>query len=183
MIPKDKDEKGFVFAITVLAVSFIVGLIVIFLYSTVTLETTIASRSAAAQVAYWKALSKIRMVEQVIADYGLEGTDGILTSVEFIDIDECNKKAISTVYVGDYYRSVEVLLENLSCEEQDDHGSKKRRHDNRDKNDHGGNDHDDWDDHNDGDDHNDNDHNDGDDHNDIFIEDVWRVIPGSIREI
>ncbi len=110
-------RNGFVFAVTSLTVSLVVGVIVVYLFNTVTLETTTASKAISSRIAFWKALSRVRMLEQLIKDYGFNNVaaGGIVGNVTFIQIDECHRKVISEITVGDYKRRVKGILENLAC--------------------------------------------------------------------
>jgi len=111
-------KNGFVFAITSFAVSMIVGLVVVFMFNTVTLETTTASKTTAARIAFWKALSRVRMMEQLIKDYGFETVQEgeLVGEVEFTDIDVCHKRVVSEINIGDFTRLVEGMMENVNCD-------------------------------------------------------------------
>ena len=111
-------KNGFVFAVTSFAVSMIVGLVVVFMFNTVTLETTTASKTTAARVAFWKALSRVRMMEQLIKDYGFETVQEgeLVGDVEFTDVDACHKRVVSEISIGDFTRLVEGLMENINCD-------------------------------------------------------------------
>ncbi|MFQ6609360.1 MAG: hypothetical protein ACE5D7_01030 [Fidelibacterota bacterium] len=113
-----KHKNGFVFAVASLAVSIIVGLIVVFLFNTVTLETTTSSRTLAAKVAFWKAVSRVRMLEQLIKDYGFNtvSSGGLVGDVTFYPIDDCHRRVVSEIRIGDFTRLVQGVLENQMCD-------------------------------------------------------------------
>ena len=112
------NKSGFIFAVSALGVSIIVGLIVVFLFNTVTLETTTASHTLAARVAFWKALSRVRMLEQLIKDYGFNTVSegGLIGNVTFYPIDDCHRRVVSEIRIGDFTRIVQGILENQLCD-------------------------------------------------------------------
>ncbi len=168
-------KNGFAFSIAVFAVSLVVGLIVVFLFNTVTLETTTASRSIASRITYWKAMSKVRMLEQLIKDYGFDmvSEGGIIGEVIFYPIDECHRRVVSTIYIGEFTRSIQGILENENCRKDDDDHSYDDDH---------GYDHDDDHGYDHDDDHgydDDDDDDDGYDNNGEY----WVLVTGSLKEI
>ncbi|NQU67241.1 MAG: hypothetical protein HQ510_04795 [Candidatus Marinimicrobia bacterium] len=115
---QSNKKNGFVFAVSALGVSLVVGLIVVFLFNTVTLETTTSSRTLAAKVAFWKAVSRVRMTEQLIKDYGFTTVSegGIVGDVTFFPIDDCHRRIVSEINVGEFTRLVQGVLENELCD-------------------------------------------------------------------
>ena len=117
--PKNKQkENGFAFAITVLGSSLIVGLIVVFIFNTVNTGATIAGRTMAARIAYWKALSRISMLDQLINDYGYDDVSegGLLEDLTFEESDDCNKRIVSVINISELTRTVEGVLHNNNCD-------------------------------------------------------------------
>ncbi|NQU68175.1 MAG: hypothetical protein HQ510_09565 [Candidatus Marinimicrobia bacterium] len=114
-----KKENGFVFTITAFNLSIVLGLIVMFLISSTTIQTTIGGKSFAYKSAYWKAISKISMLEQLIKDYGFSAVSNgsLVSDVSFEYVDDCHRRVVSEINTGLFKQVVEGLLENENCEE------------------------------------------------------------------
>ena len=118
-ITSANTRNGFVFAISLFNVSVIFGLIVIFLMNSVNVQTSIGGQNFGHKAAYWTAISKIGMLEQLIKDYGIEtvAAGGVIGNVTFDYIDECHRKVRSEINHGVYKQSIEGMLENVNCDE------------------------------------------------------------------
>ncbi|MFQ6610934.1 MAG: hypothetical protein ACE5D7_09090, partial [Fidelibacterota bacterium] len=113
-----EKKNGFVFAITVFNLAVILGLIVMFLINSVETQTEIGGKSFSHKSAYWKAVSKISILEQLIRDYGFNAVSSgdIIDNVTFESIDECHQRVISKIDEGIFKQTVEGILENENCE-------------------------------------------------------------------
>ncbi|NQU68174.1 MAG: hypothetical protein HQ510_09560 [Candidatus Marinimicrobia bacterium] len=112
------NKNGFVFVITVCCIAIILGLIVMFLINSVNIQSAIGGKSFAYKSAYWKAVSKIGMLEQLIKDYGFDivSNGSIIDDVSFEFVDECHRRVISEVDAGTYKQIVEAIFEDENCE-------------------------------------------------------------------